>query len=290
DLRLAKVGVAAGGTAALAAAARKQKQALRDAQTEADDLRQQLADVTAAKEALEATTSDSAASADELNAQIEALTADKTALEAQLADSQAQLEQARGEYAESTAWQQRAPAIVDLGQSLSLMSDTKLAAANSSAAAGSMPHLVSAPQDLADVKGIGRTYEQRLYNAGIGSFWELAVCSDDDLKNILEINELQMLSIDLDAIRADARRLAEETGTVGMLWDGEAPDDFEPINGIGKTFEQRLYDGGIRTYKALAAATPEQLAGIVKAKKPSQPDYQSWIDQARALVQPAGGE
>jgi len=277
-----------GGTAALAAAARKQKQALRDAQAEADNLRQQLAEATAAKEALEASAGDTTVNADELNAQIEALTADKSALEQQLADSQAQLEQARTEYAESTAWQQRAPAIVDLGQTLSRMSDTKLAAANSSAAAGSLPHLVAAPQDLADVKGIGRTYEQRLYNAGVGSFWELAVCSDDDLKRILEINELQLLSIDLDAIRADARRLAEETGTVGMLWDGEAPDDFEPIDGIGKTFEQRLYDAGIRTYKALAAATPEQLAEIVKAKKPLDPDYQSWIDQARALMQSAG--
>lgn len=203
-------------------------------------------------------------------------------------DSQAQLEQAHSEYAEATAWQQRAPAIVDLGQTLALMPETKLAAANSSAAAGSLPHLVSAPQDLAEVKGIGRTYEQRLYEAGIGSFWELAVCSDDDLKTILQLNELQLLHIDLDAIRAGARRLAEETGTVGMLWNGEAPDDFEPIDGIGKTFEQRLYDAGIRTYKALAAATPEQLADIVQAKKPLDPDYQSWIDQARVLMQSAG--
>ena len=75
-----------------------------------------------------------------------------------------------------------------------------------------------------------------------------------------------------------------------MLWNGEVPDDFEPIDGIGKTFEQRLYDAGIRTYKALAATTPEQLADIVKAKKPLLPDYQGWIDQARALMQSAGTE
>ena len=286
--RPATVGVAAGGTTALAAAARKQKDALHAAQAEADDLRRQLAEVTAAKETSEANLS--GASADELNAQLESLTADKTVLAQQLADSQAQLEQVRSEFVQATAWQQRAPAIVNLGQSLSRMSDTKLAAANSSAAAGSMPNMVSAPQGLAEVKGIGRTYEQRLYKAGVGSFWELALCSDDDLKRILKLNELQLLHIDLDAIRADARRLAEETGTVGMLWNGEVPDDFEPIDGIGKTFEQRLYDAGIRTYKALAATTPEQLADIVKAKKPLLPDYQGWIDQARALMQSAGTE
>ena len=342
--RLATVSVAAGGATALAAAVRKQKDARRAAQAEMDTLRQQLAEVTVAKDTLEVSMQHVVANADPLNAQIESLTANKAALEQALADSQAQLEQVRSEYAEAiaareataanlagasaddlnaqiasltadkvalaqqladsevqlqqerseflraTAWQQRAPAIANLGQRLSLISDTKLAAANSSAAAGSMPHMVSASQNLADVKGIGRVYEQRLYSAGVGSFWEMAVCGDDALKRILDLNELQMLHTDLDAIRADARRLAEETGTTGMLWDGEVPDDFEPIDGIGKTFEQRLYNAGIRTYKALAATTPEQLAHIVKARKPLQPDYQSWIDQARALMQSAHAE
>jgi predicted flap endonuclease-1-like 5' DNA nuclease len=111
--------------------------------------------------------------------------------------------------------------------------------------------------------------------------------ADDDLKTILKLNELQLLHIDLEAIRADARRLAEETGTVGQIWEGKAPDDFEPLEGIGKVFEQRLYDAGITTYAALAAATLEQLADIVQAKPPAQPDYESWVAQARRLVEEA---
>jgi predicted flap endonuclease-1-like 5' DNA nuclease len=164
------------------------------------------------------------------------------------------------------------------------MPETKLSAANAAVAVRALPQLVMAPQDLADVKGIGRVFEQRLYKAGIGTFWELSALADDDLKAILKLNELQLLHIDLEAIRADARRLAEETGTVGQLWEGEAPDDFEPLEGIGKVFEQRLYDAGITTYAALAATSPEQLDAIIQAKPPAQPDYESWIAQARRLV------
>ena len=93
-----------------------------------------------------------------------------------------------------------------------------------------------------------------------------------------------MLSIDPDAIRADARRLAEETGTVGMLWDGRRRTTLEPINGIGKTFEQRLYDGGIRTYKALAAATPGAVGGYRHEEAIAAGTTRAGIDQARALV------
>jgi predicted flap endonuclease-1-like 5' DNA nuclease len=95
---------------------------------------------------------------------------------------------------------------------------------------------------------------------------------------------LQATQVDPSEIRADARRLAEESGSIGQIWEGQPPDDFEPIEGIGKVFEQRLYAAGIRTYRALADASPEQLAAIVKAQKPLQPDYRSWIAQARRRI------
>lgn len=63
-----------------------------------------------------------------------------------------------------------------------------------------------------------------------------------------------------------------------------APQPLTPIRGIGPVFEQRLYAGGIQSYAALAAATPEQLAQIVNAPKPAQPDYAGWIAEARQLA------
>ncbi|HRW47420.1 MAG TPA: RDD family protein [Caldilinea sp.] len=205
----------------------------------------------------------------------------RTAYDAQSAET-AKL---RNLYDAGVAAQVRTPAIADLERRLSALPPAKLAAANAAVAAGVLPRFVDTPQDLADIKGIGTTYEQRLYRAGIGAFWEVACLADDDLRTTLEVTELQATQIDLPEIRTDARRLAEESGSVGQIWDGQPPDDFEPIDGIGKVFEQRLYTAGIRTYRALAGTSPEQLAAIVKAQKPLQPDYQSWIAQARALTE-----
>jgi predicted flap endonuclease-1-like 5' DNA nuclease len=64
----------------------------------------------------------------------------------------------------------------------------------------------------------------------------------------------------------------------------ELPDDFSRISGIGKVFAQRLYAAELRTFRSLAEATPEELAAIVKAQKPLQPDFASWNAQARRLA------
>ncbi len=140
----------------------------------------------------------------------------------------------------------------------------------------------SCPQDLSRVKGIGSVYEQKLYAAGIGTFWELSQVDDETLARILELKDFQ--AVDLASIKAQALRLAEETGTVGREWDGTPPDDFEPLQGIGPVYEGRLYDAGICTYRALANATVEQLAEICRAPEWRKPDYASWIAQARRLL------
>ena len=145
---------------------------------------------------------------------------------------------------------------------------------------------VSCPQDLSKVKGVGSAYETKLYAAGIGTFWELSAADDAELKRILEIKQFQQ--VDLTSLKADALRLAEETNTAGRMWDGTAPDDFEPFEGIGATYEGRLYDAGICTYRALAAATVEQLAGICQAPEWRKPDYAGWIAQAKRLINQEG--
>ena len=320
--RLAAIGVAAGGSAAVITATRKRNIRIKQSEAEIAEMRGQLQSLIDSKADLSASIASQSAEIERLNSELTALAAARSDLETQLATRNdelaeiqarydalqtqlaqtteevqsvrtelqlrsAELEQVQSRFNAATAWQQRTPAVVELGQSLSLMPDAKLSAANSAVAVRMLPQMVSAPQDLTDVKGIGRVFEQRLYEAGIGTFWELATMSDDDLKQILQLNELQLLHMDLDAIRADARRLAEETNTVGQIWDGEAPDDFEPIEGIGKIFEQRLYNAGIRKYSDLASKTPEELAAIVKPKPPAQPDFESWIEQARQLMESA---
>ncbi|MGQ9489965.1 MAG: helix-hairpin-helix domain-containing protein [Anaerolineae bacterium] len=133
--------------------------------------------------------------------------------------------------------------------------------------------MASYPQDLLRVKGIGSVYEQKLYAAGIGTFWELSQTDDTTLADILELKDFR--AVDLAAIKEQALRLAEETGTVGRRWDGTPPDDFEPLEGIGPVYEGHLYDTGICTYRAPANATVEQLAGICRAPEWRRPDYAS---------------
>ena len=136
------------------------------------------------------------------------------------------------------------------------------------------------PQDLEQIFGVGRVYEQRLYDVGIGSFWEVGMLAEEELTDILEIKEFQ--DVDLAEIKADALRLAASTDTMGHTWDGTEPDDFDILAGIGPVLERRLYAAGICTYEALASSTVEALAQIAKLPAFQTPDFQAWIAQARA--------
>lgn len=143
--------------------------------------------------------------------------------------------------------------------------------------------LFAYPQDLAEVHGIGQVYEQRLYNAGIGSFWELGMIPAPELAAILEVRDFQ--DVDLAAIQAEALALAASTNTLGRIWDGSEPDDLEAIEGIGSVFEQRLYAAGIGTYADLAATSVERLAELCPPRV-GRINYAAWIEQARVK---AGG-
>ncbi|MFC1463372.1 MAG: helix-hairpin-helix domain-containing protein [Candidatus Brachytrichaceae bacterium NZ_4S206] len=162
---------------------------------------------------------------------------------------------------------------------------TKEVAMRAAIEAGGEVRTSECPQDLAMTKGIGSVFEQRLYAAGIGTFWELANLTDDDFKRILELDDRQLLRVDFEAIRTDARRLAVETDSVGRVWQGAEPDDFEPLEGIGSVYERRLYEAGICTYEALANTPIERLMEICPPTKLRKPNYADWIAQARILAQ-----
>jgi predicted flap endonuclease-1-like 5' DNA nuclease len=147
--------------------------------------------------------------------------------------------------------------------------------------------VVRCPQDLSAVRGIGQLYEQRLYRAGVGTYWMLAELSDEMLNDILEAQAFQ--DVDLDAIRASAREWMEKTNSSGRVWDATEPDDFEVLEGIGDVYEGRLYDAGICTYASLAALTEAELAEICRAPSFRTPDYAGWIATAQRLSAQAEG-
>jgi predicted flap endonuclease-1-like 5' DNA nuclease len=143
-------------------------------------------------------------------------------------------------------------------------------------------HVVPCPQDLSAVPGVGQVFEDRLYAAGIGSYWELAETPADELATILDVRAFQ--GVDLDAIKAAAMRQAVESNALGRGWDGTPPDDFVGLPGIGEVYERRLYEAGICTYAALAATTAERLAEVCQAPRSRTPDYAAWIALAAERV------
>ena len=203
-------------------------------------------------------------------------------VQVQLKEMEGSLLALREELVAVQGWQAKTPSLVRLGQSLALLPPYKVAAADAAIAASRFPTVSADCQKLAVINGIGETYEQRLYQAGVGAYWEVAHLSDAEFQRMLRLNDWQMSAADWDAIRAHARQLAHETAAVGVLWEGEAPDDFERIDGIGKMFELRLYRAGIRTYAALGACTVAELKSIL-GPMVVQPDVQQWILQARQL-------
>ncbi len=136
------------------------------------------------------------------------------------------------------------------------IAEAKLRAAGERVVRAKKPE--SCPQDLSRVDGIGAAYETKLYEAGIGTYWQLSILTPEEITYILGIQEFQ--KVDLAGIKADALRLAKETNTLDRTWDGTPPDDLELVEGIGATYQGRLYDAGICTYEALATTTPERLA------------------------------
>ncbi len=159
-------------------------------------------------------------------------------------------------------------------------------AANANLPAGVVATVAACPQHLSDVRGIGTVFEARLYSSDIGTYWELANLSDADFRRILNVTDLDLIRVAFADTRADALKLANESNSVGRIWSAIAPDDFEPLGGVGYTYEKRLYDAGICTYQALAAASAEQLEKIcIGARKPPKmPDFASWIARAKALI------
>ncbi|MDL1898025.1 hypothetical protein FBQ82_17355, partial [Anaerolineae bacterium CFX7] len=202
-------------------------------------------------------------------------------LEDRKRDLSAQVEQLRGELDAERA--KGATLTASVAAAPEAESQAQTLAALQAADDAAEPLEAACPQDLSAVRGIGAEFEQRLYDAGIGTYWDLAQRSESELAAILNLGDLQATGVNVAALRGDALRLARETKTQKRTWKGGAPDDFDRISGIGRVYEGRLYEAGICTYAALAQCSVEQLAAICRAPQFNANHFQNWIDQARAL-------
>lgn len=139
---------------------------------------------------------------------------------------------------------------------------------------------VDRPDPLSDIRGIGDVYEQRLYEAGVFTWHELAQVDPETLQ---EITKALPNSNPASWIE-QARGLAAENGRIGATYTGPVPDDLTRISGIDQVFEQELMGGGIVTFAQLAQATPQRLAEIIPAHGLDDAiDFAGWIAKAGEL-------
>lgn len=271
----ARLGAVGAGAAAVAALKGKE-----------DELAAANEQVTALQGQVDQLAADSAELADlrtqmaALQQQVAAVTEERAALEEQLGSVQQDLEAVSAQRAGTLGLE----AASELSETLARLPAIKTTAASAAIVAGVQPSFSPRVQALTDVKGIGSVYQQRLYNAGVGTYWELASLPDADMQETLQIPDLQRTRIDFEETRADAFDWAHKTNTVGLLWDGDHVDDFEPLPGIGKVFEKRLYEAGITTYEQLAACDIQRLAEIVRAPAMREVNYDEWLERAKGFL------
>lgn len=149
---------------------------------------------------------------------------------------------------------------------------------------GIKPRLVSTPQDMVSIQSIGKALEQRLYDAGIGTYWEVANIDSEALIDLLQLSPAQKATVKPDELQKSALELAQKSEMLGAIWNVQRIDDLEIITGISGVFEQRLYDAGITTFQELANCTIEQLSDICRAPTTMMPNYGFWISRAQELV------
>ena len=63
------------------------------------------------------------------------------------------------------------------------------------------------------------------------------------------------------------------------------PDDLTAIRGIGRAYQWKLRDAGISSYGRLANTTPKRLCEILDVPDRRRFELESWIEQAKVLVQ-----
>lgn len=141
---------------------------------------------------------------------------------------------------------------------------------------------------LVEIAGIGPVYQQRLYEAGVQTFAQLAARTGEELAAIVKAEEWQRL--DFSAWIADARTLAAG-GTVERR---PAPplrhrfrtrrDRLVRIKGIFPQVEQQLWAAGITTYAQLARCSENEIRAILGPAEGAV-DVRGWIQEARRLVE-----
>lgn len=130
--------------------------------------------------------------------------------------------------------------------------------------------------DLERIAGIGPIYEQRLFDAGIETYAQLAATPVERLRAIVQPRSMQKVDF--------AKWIEEAREYAAIVLGDQLPYRLEEIRGIGPTYARRLNAAGIVTYQELARASERQLREIIRPASWQNVDFASWIRQARGFA------
>ena len=126
---------------------------------------------------------------------------------------------------------------------------------------------------LIDIDGIGPVYQQKLYDAGIVSFEQVATLQPDRLRSLVAPNAA--FELDTTPWIEEARRMSGSA----------VRDPLIDINGIGPVYEQRLLNAGVTSFDQLAAMSSEAIRTIIGPQAWQSIEPEAWVAEARTLAQ-----
>ena len=216
-----------------------------------------------------------------LNALVEQSQAEREALEAKVSSLDEELTRTSTELEAVKPYRES----LSIADQLAGMPTSKRNAATAAIVAGVQPRFSPKVELLSDVRGIGPAFQQRLYKSGVGTYWEVASMSNDELRESMQVQKLQEERLDYDSLRASAYELAQGADTVGVLWEGTKVDDFEVLPGVGSAFERQLYAAGIYTWEQLVEQGADGLSQIIQAPDFRTPDFAAMVAAASQLLE-----
>ncbi len=144
------------------------------------------------------------------------------------------------------------------------------------------PVPVHSEDDLTLLEGIGPKYAAQLREQGITTFAALAAADEATLAGIIAAPAWRRLSYGDWIAQARLAAAGDAAGLAEMqaILHARSGDNLTLIAGLGDKGAEALAAAGIDSYGALAAATPDQLAGIYSAAGLRSADFAAWIAEA----------
>ncbi len=135
---------------------------------------------------------------------------------------------------------------------------------------------------LGVIEGVGTAYQQKLWEAGIKTFADLARTPEARLREVIGRD------LEFDEWIVEARRFVRgvyKLSRATARGSRRKADDLTRIEGIGPKMRDALVAAGITTFEDLEAATEGQLRAAIEAAGMSfAPSLATWSRQAAYLV------